>query len=476
MRRAALLLTVLLAGCVYYNGMYNARRLAGMAEKAEREGRTLDASSYWGQVAVKAESVIVRHPDSKWVDNALVLRGRALVQTDQCPAAVDPLQEAITRVRDVRLREQAMLALARCRSGDGDLSGADLLLNQVVGSRDAARQADARTLLADNLVNEGRYAEALKLLEGLQGLQVGRTRMLAAAGAGPTDLAMRLADSALSAGDTTRAEWSAFVDMLATRDPGAASRMVDTLAERIALRAPERSAWFLADAHRLLPYDSAAARARLEQAAQVGGERAAAWNARFELATAKLRSADTLGALLATIPDLATLAEGDGAAADSAARLARLLRELAPADSVLPGTPQGDLRLFFAAELARDSLGTPAVAASLFRRVADQWADGPYAAKALLALMPLDSAGADTVRSILLDRYAGSPYVAFLQGDSATSYLALEDSMRAYAQAHAPDGKPAGRAAPEPGAVRGRRPAPSPEAPTSGRRTPDDSP
>jgi hypothetical protein len=33
------LVAALLGGCVYYNGMYNAKRLAGSARKAERDGR-----------------------------------------------------------------------------------------------------------------------------------------------------------------------------------------------------------------------------------------------------------------------------------------------------------------------------------------------------------------------------------------------------------------------------------------------------
>ena len=48
---------LLLGGCVYYNGMYNANRLARSARKAEREGRTFEANNLWGQVVTRAESV-----------------------------------------------------------------------------------------------------------------------------------------------------------------------------------------------------------------------------------------------------------------------------------------------------------------------------------------------------------------------------------------------------------------------------------
>ena len=48
MRGALLAAALLLAGCAY-NGMYHARRLSGDAEKAERDGRTIDANAFWGR-------------------------------------------------------------------------------------------------------------------------------------------------------------------------------------------------------------------------------------------------------------------------------------------------------------------------------------------------------------------------------------------------------------------------------------------
>ena len=84
-------MAALLGGCVYYNGMYNTKRLAGSARKAERDGRTFEANNLWGQVITRAESLVARHPDSKYVDEALVLKGVALSRLNQCDAAVAPL-------------------------------------------------------------------------------------------------------------------------------------------------------------------------------------------------------------------------------------------------------------------------------------------------------------------------------------------------------------------------------------------------
>ena len=70
----------LLGGCVYYNGMYNTNRLAKSAWKAERDGRVFEASNLWGQVITRADSLVMRHPRSKYAAEANVLRGLALAR------------------------------------------------------------------------------------------------------------------------------------------------------------------------------------------------------------------------------------------------------------------------------------------------------------------------------------------------------------------------------------------------------------
>ena len=71
-RRPMLLVAaaLLLGGCVYYNGMYNTNRLAKSARQAERDGRSFEAKSLWGQVITRAETLVVRHPRSKYADEA----------------------------------------------------------------------------------------------------------------------------------------------------------------------------------------------------------------------------------------------------------------------------------------------------------------------------------------------------------------------------------------------------------------------
>ena len=108
---AGLAVAVVLGGCVYYNGMYNAKRLANSARKAERDGRAFEATNLWGQVVVRAETLLARHPDSKYVDEALVLKGLALSRMRQCQVAVAPLGHVALLPEKAEVTTEAQLAL-----------------------------------------------------------------------------------------------------------------------------------------------------------------------------------------------------------------------------------------------------------------------------------------------------------------------------------------------------------------------------
>ena len=111
--------TSLLAGCAHYNGMYNTNKLAHSAQKAERENRPFEANNLWGQVITRADSVVVRHPRSKYAEQASVIRGLALSRLNQCSQALEPLTRAAV-LPPGRLADDAMLALGRCQIEAGD--------------------------------------------------------------------------------------------------------------------------------------------------------------------------------------------------------------------------------------------------------------------------------------------------------------------------------------------------------------------
>src|SRR5213593_4831697 len=146
--RALILLLALSpgAGCVYYNAMWSAEQLAKHARQAEERGGSLDARSYWAKAALKAESVVARHPRSRWAEPALVLQGEGLAKSGACDRATSPLETALRAARSEALRERAALALAECALAANAPGAAAPHLVEVTRSRDAGRRSQAALL------------------------------------------------------------------------------------------------------------------------------------------------------------------------------------------------------------------------------------------------------------------------------------------------------------------------------------------
>jgi len=487
-RPAATLLALLagaslLGGCVYYNGMYNTNRLAKSARKAERDGRTFEANNLWGQVITRAESLVVRHPRSKYANEANVLRGLALARLDQCPAAVGPLGRLTLLDRAGDLVEEAALALGRCQLELGDAAMADLAFVRVIGSNDPARQREARFRHARALRMTGHYEEALAVMQETPDPRGRNDLLLSLAGAGRTGEALSVADSLLASGDTAFA-WDSVLAALGRQDPRAASSLVDRLQNDPRINDDLRALRLYDDALRLSAVDTARAVARLNAAARVPGRHESGERARLRLLRLALGNARTLDDLSLLGDSLAALGRrSSGAALEAAGLAGAVARVRLLPDSAGPGVPLGDLRLFLGAELARDSLAAPALAAGLFRRLADDWPASPYAPKALLAAAQLDPTGADASRARLDSLYAGSPYLLVVRGGDAPGYRMLEDSLAAFAatqvvagakrQPPGFRGRPAEDLAPPPGQPRPRQgPPPGEDAPKR-RRLPE---
>jgi hypothetical protein len=463
----------LVGGCVYYNGMYNTNRLAKSARQAERDGRIFEAKSLWGQVITRAETLVVRHPRSKYAGEASVLRGLALARLDQCPAAVGPLGGVSLSARPGDLREESQLALGRCQMELGNPALADLAFVPLIDSRDSARRHEARFQHARALRMTGRHEEALALLREAPDPRAGNDLLLALAGAGRGPETLRAADSLLASNDTAVA-WDSVIATLGRQNPRIASALVGRVSAGGRLTPEARAQRLYDDAVRLAPVDSAASLVRLRDAAAVPGRADGAARARLELLRLSLGRSRTLDDLVAYRDSLTAVAQGgSGVAGDAALLSATIDRLRVLPDSAPAGVPQGDLRFFLGAEEARDGLRAPALAANLFRQLAVQWPASPYAPKALLAAQLLDPEDGPSAEARLDSLYPGSPYVAMVRGEEAPGYQALEDSLQAFAvgllQAGVRPGNPG--AQPGPGQPQRRRDNQPGDAP-SGRRRP----
>ena len=455
-------LTGMLAGCVYYNGMYNANRLARSARKAEREGRTLEANGLWGQVATKAESVLVRHPTSKYAREAMLLRGIALARMDQCEQALGLLGGLAFSNGTSDLTEEALLANGRCQIALGNLAAGDAAFSQLLDSKSADRRREARFHHARLLRQSGRHEEAVRTLSGQTEPRAVAERVLALAGAGRVPEAMALTDSLIARGDTTR-RWDSLLVVLAEDNPSTASRLLDHLGG-LPNRTPQvRARMLLEDGVRLLPVDSVRAGRRFRDAMAIGGATDAAGRAGLALVGLQLARVAQPSELVPVLDTLKRLSTRFVPLSAEITRLTGVVADIhSVATKVTPDSLQGDLRFFLAAESARDALKAPGLAETLFRRIPEQWPFSPYAPKAILAAQQLNAGWIDSAHLLLEERYFDSPYLATVRGEATPEYRQLEDSLGAFAAALAVAKSPQQRPRPTPAGARRRRPQPLP--------------
>ena len=125
-----------MAACAYYNAMWSAEQHAKGARKAEAQGQESEARSEWALAAAKAEAVVIKHPKSRWVDDALVLEAEGLARSGSCEDATDVISHARPVAKDVALRERLDLADAQCSLAAGRPVQADAAVDgvQVQGS------------------------------------------------------------------------------------------------------------------------------------------------------------------------------------------------------------------------------------------------------------------------------------------------------------------------------------------------------
>jgi hypothetical protein len=467
MRRGTLaLLLVLVGGCAYYNGMYNVKRLAGRARKAEREGRPYEAQGLWGQVAVKAESVIIRHPAKSWSDEARLLHGTALTRVNDCGRALQPLEAVMITSPHRDLAEEAALLVGDCRIKQGDPAGASAAYALLLQSRDRDRRSLALMEHGRALRMGGQPEEALVELNQSRHPRARGERAAALAAVGRSIEALAVADSLLVERDSA-APWQALLAALAVGDPEGAAGLVDRIATLVDFPATLRARLLLEDGERWLATDPGRANVRFQQALHTGKGTPVQAEVRYHQARALVGRATTMVELRAAADRLADAAEEPGSYDARGAQLGFTARQVVVmADSVAPGSPNGDLRLFLAGELARDSLGARPFAASQFRRVITEWPESPFAPKAMLALIDLADADADSLRQAVVDRYRESPYVAMAQGSDAPAYQVLEDSLRRFVASHRPEThNPPPRPA--------QPPRPKPQQPTTPRQPMD---
>ncbi|MEO8029324.1 MAG: tetratricopeptide repeat protein [Gemmatimonadota bacterium] len=459
------LLLVPIWSCAYFNGMYNARRLANSARKADREGRSFESTRLWGLAATKAESLQSQHPRSKYVPEARLIQASSLARSGNCDAAIPEAERAIATSSELRLVEDAALLLGRCYDARNDPAAALEAYGRILNSRDSRRRSEAVFQHGRAERELGLYADALADLSGSKDPRAQGERAAALMGLGKTVEGEAVVDSLIVAHDSL-APWGDLFDAYARTDPTRASALIQRVSSDTAFRRSDRVDWIVGDAERSATVDPAAAARQLAVAESLGGGGSTRTRqVQLSVVKAQLAQVGTLSELLPLVDRLEDLGERGGASAPLAIRTAKSARViLAAADSTQRDAPQYDLRLFLAAELARDSLGANQLASGLLHQLVTSSPDSPYAPKAALALQLVSPTPDDSLRDGVLARHPGSPYLLAIKGADAPGYLELEDSLRNFmGRYRTPTEQRRVRAPSRPGArPEVREPAPSP--------------
>jgi len=416
-------LAVSLVGCVYYNAMWSAERFAKQARRAEARGLQGEARGHWMRAAAKAESVHVRHPDSRWADDAWVLHAEGLVRAGLCAQARPTIAQALAAATEQDLNERIALVAGECALTLGAPAAASQYLEPVLTSSNRTRRSRA-TWLA------GRAAEARGDLQGAVAWY-GRSSEAAAGPArarlvlaiGPVARGLATLDTVLAA-RFDEVAWRALLDTTAAvAGAGAASEALDRALARRRVPPDARARLLLADGdRRFATRDLAVAEERYLAARRAARDRP-------EGATARAGQLRVRAARLTTPAELDALSEELGRMMGGGARpgpavgaLDRLVKRIAQADTDL-------VAQFRAAELARDSLRAPALAGALFLDIAARHPESLFAPKAMVAAVPLVPERRDSLLTTLARNYPTSPYLAAVRGELSPAYAALEDSL-----------------------------------------------
>ena len=429
----------MVGGCAYYNGLYNANRLAKDAERAEREGRESDARSLWAQVAVKAESVVARYPQSKHRDDALLLRGEALRATGDCDQAIEPLTQALVSSPDSAIRTNSRVLLGLCHYDAARYQVADSILTPLTNSGDSTLAALAFFWRGRARLAMGAYAGAAQDLDAC-GVPQANLHLAVAYTYLERPQAVRRALSQVQPGSIDESQLLVVLGIVGAVYPDVAGAAVDDWSQNPGLASEAKGLLQLEDGERWLERDGVpTAVARFEQVIVTAPGSRTARTAEVELILAELRLADGVEQLSGMFDRL----EGVGPEGQEAARLRypQLVADLGMAAGALEasgsrgevaelGGSNADLDLFMAAESFRDEWSASTVAAAIFREIPLRFPGSAIAPKALLAAAWVDPARADSLLNALRRNYPSSPYTLAIAGALSEEYTAIEDSLR----------------------------------------------
>lgn len=370
---------VALAGCAYYNGIYNSKAAAHTADGQVHRGEPLSATLGYIASASKAETVLARYPKSHWRAEALYLAGRGLAYGGNCAAGLQRLDQYLTIAGEpADRRDRALIARASCLIYANQLLSADTILRSLLESRDAEVRGDAALWAGRAALQLGDVARAAELLAMAPRNSASWEFLTAALAKGDVATAESLLTTRAHAGDW-RPEVAADIRTLwGSGERGAAIRIVDVYGNSGAPTTARAGLHLLASDLAADASDTTVARVEATAALGIGVAPTVEAEARVRLLLLRIRELDAL-------VDVDALVARDSARVAGTALSKRLNDDLLLIHFFMKGPNIAGAGVFHAAELARDSLRAYRLSHALFRSIERDFPEYQLSGRALLA-------------------------------------------------------------------------------------------
>lgn len=162
---------VVIAGCAYFNTLYNAKskfRKAKEIPVAEDGEITRQQQTMYEEVIKKCEMLITNYPDSKWVDDAILLIGKSFYEQREYNEAIRKFNELRDNFPKSDLNEEGQYYLAKSFREDEKIEQAAQTMRRFVEKYPKSDYLEeVLFLLGTTLMKEGESEEAAGYLDRL---------------------------------------------------------------------------------------------------------------------------------------------------------------------------------------------------------------------------------------------------------------------------------------------------------------------
>ncbi|UCG51181.1 MAG: tetratricopeptide repeat protein [Candidatus Latescibacterota bacterium] len=158
-------------GCAYFNTFYNAKRIYKEAQETPRAkdgsvGRSTIAQ--YEEVIKKCESLITTYPNSKYVDDAILMIGKCFYEIGDYGEAITKFDELQSNFPDSKLNKEGQLYAAKSYHAKDDVEKSVVILQQLAEDRPEGELSDeVLFLLGTSLISVGQEDQAVRYLETL---------------------------------------------------------------------------------------------------------------------------------------------------------------------------------------------------------------------------------------------------------------------------------------------------------------------